>query len=63
MGARKIIVKQSAADNISAISWFIESKGLIGTANKLRMTRMIFLLKLPIRCDLTQFAEILPGQF
>lgn len=34
MGSRKIIVKQSAADNIAAISWFIESKGLIATANK-----------------------------
>ena len=34
MGRRKIIVKQTAADNIAAISWFIESKGLIATANK-----------------------------
>ena len=34
MGTRKIIVKQSAADNIAAIAWFIESKGLIKTANK-----------------------------
>ncbi|MEO8819555.1 MAG: hypothetical protein ABI267_04190 [Ginsengibacter sp.] len=34
MGRRKIIIKQAAADNIAAISWFIESKGLIETANK-----------------------------
>ncbi len=34
MGGRKITVKQSAADNIAAISWFIESKGMIVTAEK-----------------------------
>jgi hypothetical protein len=34
MGRRKIIVKQTAAENISAIAWYIESKGLIATANK-----------------------------
>jgi len=34
MGQRKIIVKQTAADNIAAIAWFIESKGLIATADK-----------------------------
>jgi|SRR5690348_10701032 hypothetical protein len=34
MGRRKVIVKQNAADNIAAIAWFIESKGLIETANK-----------------------------
>ncbi|HUZ60598.1 MAG TPA: hypothetical protein VMU83_17635 [Hanamia sp.] len=34
MGRRKIIVKQIAADNIAAISWFIESKGMITSANK-----------------------------
>lgn len=34
MGRRKIIVKQNAADNIAAIAWFIESKGLIDTAKK-----------------------------
>jgi hypothetical protein len=34
MGRRKIIVKQTAADNIAAISWFIESKGLVATAEK-----------------------------
>jgi hypothetical protein len=34
MGSRKIIVKQSAADNIAAIAWFIESKGMLMTAEK-----------------------------
>lgn len=34
MGRRKIIVKQTAADNIAAIAWFIESKGMIVTADK-----------------------------
>ena len=34
MGSRKITVKQSAAENIAAIAWFIESKGMIVTANK-----------------------------
>jgi hypothetical protein len=34
MGYRKIIVKQSAAENIAAISWYIESKGMIITADK-----------------------------
>ena len=34
MGIRKIIVKQSAAESIAAVAWFIESKGMIATANK-----------------------------
>ncbi len=34
MGSRKIIVKQSAVDNIAAIAWFIESKGMLATAEK-----------------------------
>lgn len=34
MGRRKISIKQSAADSISAIAWFIESKGLVTTAEK-----------------------------
>ena len=34
MGSRKITVKQSAAESIAAIAWFIESKGMIATANK-----------------------------
>ena len=34
MGRRKISVKQSAADSIAAIAWFIKSKGLVTTAEK-----------------------------
>jgi len=34
MGSRKITVKQSAAENIAAIAWYIESKGLVATAEK-----------------------------
>ncbi|MBN9351072.1 MAG: hypothetical protein J0H55_10335 [Chitinophagaceae bacterium] len=34
MGKRRIIVKQSAAQNIAAISLFIESKGMVATAEK-----------------------------
>ncbi len=34
MGKRKITVKQSVADSIAQVSWFIESKGLISTADK-----------------------------
>jgi hypothetical protein len=34
MGRRKVIVKESAADSIAAIAWFIESKGLFATADK-----------------------------
>ena len=32
MGKRKVIVKKSVADAIAQVSWFIESKGLLGTA-------------------------------
>ena len=34
MGSRKVTVKQSVAESIAAISWFIESKGMIATAEK-----------------------------
>ena len=34
MGIRKVVVKQSAADNIAAIAWYIESKGMLATAEK-----------------------------
>jgi len=34
MGSRKIVIKQSAAENIAAVSWYIESKGLLATAEK-----------------------------
>jgi hypothetical protein len=34
MGNRRVSVKQTAADNIAAIAWYIESKGMIATADK-----------------------------
>jgi hypothetical protein len=34
MGSRKVTVKESAAEGIAAVAWFIESKGLIVTAEK-----------------------------
>jgi hypothetical protein len=34
MGSRKVIIKQTAADNIAAIAVYIESKGLIAVAGK-----------------------------
>lgn len=34
MGLRKITIKQSVAENIAAIAWYIESKGLVVTAEK-----------------------------
>jgi hypothetical protein len=32
MGRRKVIIKQSVADSIASIAWFIESKRLVATA-------------------------------
>lgn len=46
MGRRKIIVKQTAADNIAAISWFIESKGMVATANKFTDDAYDFFIKI-----------------
>ena len=34
MGRRKIVVKQEAAENIAAIAWYIESQGMLATAEK-----------------------------
>lgn len=34
MGRRKIVVRQEAADNIAAIAWYIESGGMLATAEK-----------------------------
>ena len=35
MGKREVAIKQSAAESIAEIAWFIESKGLVKTAEKL----------------------------
>ena len=34
MGSRKITVKQSAADSIAEIAWFVQSNGMVKTAEK-----------------------------
>ena len=34
MGHREVIIKESVADSIAAIAWFIESKVLMATAEK-----------------------------
>ncbi|GDX53114.1 hypothetical protein LBMAG27_21610 [Bacteroidota bacterium] len=34
MGRRKIIIRESVVENIAEVAWFIESKGLIKTADK-----------------------------
>ena len=34
MGKRKVIIKQSVADSIAQIAWFIESEGMAATAEK-----------------------------
>lgn len=34
MGKRKVIVKQSVAGSIAEIAWFVESKGMIETAER-----------------------------
>ena len=46
MGARKVVVKQSAAESIAAIAWFIESKDLIATAEKFTDQVYDYFLKL-----------------
>ena len=34
MGQREIIIKESVADSIAEIAWYIESKGMVATAEK-----------------------------
>ena len=34
MGKREVVIKQSAAESIAEIAWFIESKGVVKTAEK-----------------------------
>jgi len=34
MGGRKITIRESVADSIAEAAWFIESKGLVATAEK-----------------------------
>ncbi|MBX2923715.1 MAG: hypothetical protein KF746_16045 [Chitinophagaceae bacterium] len=34
MGSRKVRVRPEAAESIAAIAWYIESKGMLATAEK-----------------------------
>jgi hypothetical protein len=34
MGSRKVKIRRSAAESISGVAWYIESKGLLTTAEK-----------------------------
>jgi hypothetical protein len=34
MGSRKVIIRQSAAESIAEVSWYLESEGLLATAEK-----------------------------
>jgi uncharacterized alkaline shock family protein YloU len=46
VGRRKVTIKQSVAENIAAIAWYIESKGLVVTAEKFADGVYDFLIKL-----------------
>jgi hypothetical protein len=46
MGFRKVIVRQSAADSIAEISWFLESGGLVATAERFTDEAYDFIAKL-----------------
>jgi len=46
MGFRKVIVRQSAAESIAGISWYLESEGLLATAEKFTDDAYDFIAKL-----------------
>ncbi len=46
MGLRKVVVKQGAAEKIAAIAWYIESFGLIETAEKFADDTYDFFIKM-----------------
>lgn len=46
MGFREVIVKRSAADNVAAVSWYIESKGMLATAERFTDAVYDFFLQL-----------------
>ena len=62
MGGRKVIVKQSVADNIAAIAWYIESKGLIATADRFVDNVYDHFLKLADQINHIQIAKSLNGK-
>ena len=62
MGSRKITIKQSASESIAAIAFFIESKGMVATAEKFSDAIMTILLNWLIKERLTQIVKNLYGQ-
>ena len=46
MGIRKVVVKPGAAENIASIAWYIESKGMLATADKFTDEVYDYFLKL-----------------
>ena len=46
MGKRKVIIKQSVAQRVAEISWFIESQGMIATAENFTDSTYDFFEKL-----------------
>jgi hypothetical protein len=46
VGYREIIIKESVADSIAQIAWFIESKGYVATAEKFADDVYDFFVKL-----------------
>jgi hypothetical protein len=46
VGQREVIVKESVAESIAEIAWFIESKGLVATADKFADNVYDFFMKL-----------------
>ncbi len=62
MGSRKVIIKQSVADSIASIAWFIESKGLITTAEKFADDIYDYFIKLGDTKSLMRFVATPKGQ-
>ena len=46
MGQREIIIKESVAESVAEIAWYIESKGMVATAEKFADNFYDFLVKL-----------------
>ncbi len=46
MGFRKVVVRESAAESIAKISWYLESEGLLATAEKFSDDAYDFMAKL-----------------
>ncbi len=46
MGSRKVIIKQDVAEKIAAIAWYIESFGLIETAERFADNVYDFFIKM-----------------